>query len=101
MLRLYPKDSNVLEFDKIRSLVAGYCNGAMAREQAERLQFFDDYDTIARELERVSEFVTLFRSADSLPASLGQTMRAELNMLRIQGSMLSEVHHSRYLRLSP
>ena len=81
----------MLEFDKIRSLVAGYCNGSMAREQAERLQFFDDYDTIARELERVAEFVTLFRSADMLPASLGQVVRGELNMLRIQGSMLSEV----------
>lgn len=87
-MRLYPKDNNLLEFDKIRQLIASYCHGTLARETALTLKPQTDISFIKRSLNEVHEFSTMLTGGQVMSLNYGIHLQKELNLLRIKGSVL-------------
>jgi DNA mismatch repair protein MutS2 len=90
LLRLYPKDKSILEFDKIRELLIAYCNGAAAKERAANLSIYNDYEIVNTLLLQANEFSTMLKDGDALPIKYSLHLFSELNLLRIQNAVLNE-----------
>ena len=90
MLRLYPKDKSLLDFDKIRLLLADYCNGLPAQELAKNLSSENDYALVKKMLLQTNEFTTMLRESSVLSIKYSINLFSELNLLRIEGAMLHE-----------
>ncbi len=90
MLRLYPKDKSLLDFDKIRLLLAEYCNGIPAMELAKNLASENDYELVKKMLLQTNEFTTILRESSVMAIKYSINLFSELNLLRIDGAMLHE-----------
>ncbi|MEI7802252.1 MAG: DNA mismatch repair protein MutS, partial [Bacteroidota bacterium] len=90
MLRLYPKDKSLLDFDKIRLLLSDYCNGSPAMELAKNLAADNDYDAVKKMLLQASEFTSMLRESSVIPIKYSINLFSELNLLRIDGALLHE-----------
>ena len=90
MLRVYPKDKSLLDFDKVRLMLSDYCNGAPASELAKNLSSENDFDTVKKMLLQTNEFAVMLRESSVLPLKYSISLFSELNLLRIDGAMLHE-----------
>ncbi|MBU6203932.1 MAG: DNA mismatch repair protein MutS [Bacteroidetes bacterium] len=88
-MRIYPKDISVLEFDKIRTLISNYCHGSIARENAIHLKPVSEEGEITRMLDETADFKNMLNGGTVLHIQYGINVLRELNLLRIQGSVLT------------
>ena len=90
MIRVYPKDKSLLDFDKVRLLLSDYCNGSPAADLAKNLSSENDFDTVKKMLLQTNEFAVMLRESAVLPLKYSISLFSELNLLRIEGAMLHE-----------
>ncbi len=88
-MRLYPKDISVLEFEKIRTLIANYCHGPIARDAAMQLRPVSELQDISRMLNETNEFKNMLSDRTVLSLQYGLNMSRDLNLLRVKGSVLT------------
>lgn len=89
---LYPKDLyEKLEFDKILSLVETRCESTLGVELLYKMKFQTNVDLINKLLQQVVEFKELLqREADHLPQGNYLHLRKELDILKVEGTVLTE-----------
>ena len=78
----------VLEFDKVKEIVAGYTISPLGKERAEALAPLDDAGKIREELSRVAEFLELVSFGDPIPIRGIKDVRSVLERCALEGSML-------------
>ena len=78
----------VLEFDKVKEIVAGYTISALGRERVDALAPSDDAGKIREELSRVSECLDLVSFGDPIPIRGIKDVRSALERCALEGSML-------------
>lgn len=90
-MQFEPKDIfEQLEFDKVRTLLAGQCLGHLGEEKALGLTLNSDIEVIRRELEEVREFKISMENPTYLPIRAYQDLSDDLKMLEIIDSVLPE-----------
>lgn len=91
LVRIYPEDSLIrFEFDRIRSLVEGYCRNSMSKDLAHSLVPQNTPEAVLPALQRTAEFLNLLRNGSFFPPSSFPEINQELNLLAVQGATLLE-----------
>jgi DNA mismatch repair protein MutS2 len=89
-MKLFPFSAiQQLEFDKIRSLLAGHCRSEYAREKAEALRIHTRTEFIEPALRQAFEYKLLFQNHLFFPDDTVIDLLKELKLLSIEGSVLS------------
>ncbi len=89
-MKLYPSSTiKQLEFDKIKSLVAGKCRSEYAKQKAENLRIHTRIDFIRNDLQQTAEYKELVQAAVYFPNDFTQNISREIKLLGIQGATLS------------
>jgi len=78
----------VLEFKKIREMVADRAVSELGREEARRVRPGANHEAVARSFEEISELKESILSGDDLPLTGLRDIRTELEKARISGSAL-------------
>ena len=78
-----------LEFDKVKDLLAAYCQTLLARERAQQLRIHTRRDFIERELRQSHEYRQLVVNAIYFPNDHALNLSKELKLLGIPGAVLS------------
>ncbi|RKY68346.1 MAG: endonuclease MutS2 [Candidatus Latescibacterota bacterium] len=79
---------SVLEFAKVKKLIASYALFPLGAEQIERIVPSDDLETISRKLKEISEFTTLISLDEPIPLSGIKDIRPCLERCKTQGAIL-------------
>ena len=91
-MKLFPESAWVqLEFDKIESLLAGYCRSEYAIEKAKQLRIHTKIEFIETELKQSYEYKQLLQNSIYFPNDPVLNLSKELKMLSIPGAVLSGV----------
>ena len=89
-MKLYPESAETqLEFDKVKTLLVGYCQSGYAKEKASALRVHTQKDRVVLELGQTSEFKSLIQQQQYFPNDFTPTIASELRLLRIPGSLLT------------
>jgi DNA mismatch repair protein MutS2 len=89
-MRLYPESAYLqLEFDKVRSLLAGHCQGEYARARAEQLRVHTKIEFVTTELRQSHEYDQLLKNGIYFPNDHILNLAAELKLLAIPGAVLT------------
>ena len=89
-MRIFPESALVqLEFDKIKALVAGFCNTEYARTKALDLRIHTRRDFIELQLRQSNEFKLLLQNGQYFPNEDSLNLSRELKLLGIPGATLS------------
>lgn len=90
-MKLYPVSTlQQLEFDKIQTLLSGFCRTSYARHKAEKLRIHTKIDWILRELNQTYEYLQVINSGFSLPNNFTADIRSVLKLLSVPGATLTE-----------
>ena len=87
---IYPSTfESKIGFDKIRSVVIEKCAGPLSKEEAEKMDFSDDYDEVCRRLRQTAEMLHIIEN--NLELTLRDTGDAvfSLTELKAEGSYIS------------
>jgi len=99
-MKLFPESAIVqLEFNKIRELLANYCETELATMKANELRIHTKKEFVDTELRQSHEFRQLVINGISFPSDFVQNLSKELKLLSIPGAVLSgeEFNHIRKL----
>ena len=99
-MKLFPESAFVqLEFNKIRELLANYCETELATIKANELRIHTKKEFVETELRQSHEYRQLVINGISFPNDFVQNMSKELKLLSIPGAVLSgeELNHIRKL----
>jgi DNA mismatch repair protein MutS2 len=89
-MKLYPESAFLqLEFDKVRTLLAAYCQTQHAREKATGLRIHTRKDFIDIELKQSHEYLQLLQGSLYFPNDFTTNLSKELKLLSIQGAVLN------------
>ena len=89
-MKLFPESAYFqLEFDKIKSLLAAWCQTDHARNKADTLRIHTRKEYIDVELRQTHEFRQLLQGTIYFPNDFTQNLAKELRLLSIPGAMLS------------
>ena len=89
-MRIFPESALVqLEFDKVRTLLAGQCSTEYARAKAEDLRIHTRREFIELELQQSNEFKLLLQNGQYFPNDDTLNLARELKLLGIPGATLS------------
>ncbi len=89
-MRLFPEAAaSQLEFDKIRQLLAGYCQSEQGRSKAQQLRIHTRKEFIDLELKQSHEYRQLLDNGIYFPAEPSPNLAAELKLLSVPGAVLS------------
>lgn len=90
-MRLYPQETlEQFEFDKIRQWVAEYCRNPKAAQKALKMNPLENKDLCLVFLNQTHEYANLLRSAAFFPPHQFPDISKEVELIRIQNSMLVE-----------
>lgn len=85
---IYPENFEVkIKFDKIRSLISGYCQSSMGREMVGEMLFMAEEAAISEALRECAEFMRILQEED-FPGNNFSDARPFLNKIRIDGLIL-------------
>ncbi|SJZ92867.1 endonuclease MutS2 [Sediminibacterium ginsengisoli] len=88
-MRLYPESAlTQLEFDKIKSLLAGHCKTAHAQQKANELRIHTRKEYIELELKQAAEYKLVLQSGQYFPSDFMLNIAKDLTLLGIPGAML-------------
>lgn len=89
-MKLYPESAHLqLEFDKVKALLANFCQTEHAREKATGLRIHTRKEFIEKELRQSHEFHQLLKNAIYFPNDYILNLGRELKLLSIPGAVLS------------
>ncbi|MEO8406000.1 MAG: MutS2/Smr-associated SH3 domain-containing protein [Chitinophagaceae bacterium] len=89
-MKLYPESAHLqLEFDKVRSLVAAYCQSDYARQKALNLRIHTRKEFIDTELKQSHEYRQMIQNSVYFPNDFVANLSRELKLLSIPGAMLN------------
>jgi len=89
-MKIFPESALVqLEFDKIRTLLAGFCETEYAHEKAMDLRIHTRREFIELELRQTNEFKLLTQNGQYFPNDHTFNLSRELKLLGIPGATLS------------
>ena len=89
-MKLFPESAYFqLEFDKIKDLLAAWCQSDHARKKAETLRIHTSKEYIDAELRQSHEFRQLLQGSVYFPNDYTLNLAKELKLLSIPGAMLS------------
>ncbi|MBK6938234.1 MAG: DNA mismatch repair protein MutS [Chitinophagaceae bacterium] len=89
-MKLFPEMAPVqLEFNKIKDLLAGYCQAEYAREKASQLRIHTRKDFVETELRQSHEYRQLIANSIYFPNDHVLNLSRELKLLSIPGAVLS------------
>jgi len=78
-----------LEYDKVKALLAGFCQTEYAKSKAEDLRIHTRIQFIEQELSQANEFKVLLQSGQHFPNEFTQSIQRELKLVAIPGAALS------------
>ncbi|WP_338814158.1 endonuclease MutS2 [Bernardetia sp. Wsw4-3y2] len=88
---VYPENiESKLGFDKVRELLADECQGILGRQLIDKMEFHNDYETIASLTEQTEEFKKLIETGQSPPESYYFDVTAYLAKASIVNNFLTE-----------
>jgi len=88
-MKLYPGSAQIqLEFDKVKELLAGFCQGEYARERSKILEVHTEKAVVETELRQSHEFRQLLANGIYFPNEV-LNLSKELKLLAIPGAVLS------------
>lgn len=88
-MRLYPETAlTQLEFDKVRTLLEGYCKTVYAKEKAQQLRIHTRKEYIELELKQSFEFKSILQQAQYFPNDFSLPLQKEIKLLGIQGALI-------------
>ena len=99
-MKLFPESAYIqLEFNKIRELLASYCETEWATTKAHELRIHTKKEFVDTELRQSHEYRQLVINGISFPNNFVQNLSKELKLLSIPGAVLSgeEFNHIRKL----
>jgi DNA mismatch repair protein MutS2 len=99
-MKLFPESAYLqLEFDKVKSLLAAYCQTEHAKTKAEQLRIHTRKEFIDIELRQSHEYHQLLQNAIYFPNDFILNLAKELKLLSIPGAVLNgeELMHIRRL----
>src|SRR5688572_20728179 len=89
-MKLYPESAFLqLEFDKVRTLLAGHCQTQHAREKAISLRIHTRKEFIDTDLRQSHEYLQLLQGSIYFPNDFITNLSKELKLLSIQGAVLN------------
>lgn len=89
-MKLFPESAYFqLEFDKVKALLAAYCQTDHARTKAEQLRIHTRKDFIDTELRQSHEYRQLIQNSIYFPNDYILNLAKELKLLAIPGAVLS------------
>lgn len=89
-MKLYPESAYIqLEFNKVKELLANYCQTDHARHKAEQLRIHTRKEFIDLELEQTHEYRQLIQHSVYFPNDYILNLAKELKLLSIPGAVLS------------
>jgi DNA mismatch repair protein MutS2 len=89
-VKLYPESAYIqLEFDKVKDLLANYCQTDHAREKARQLRIHTRKEFIEVELKQTHEYRQLVSNSIYFPNDSILNISRELKLLSVPGAMLS------------
>lgn len=89
-MNCFPTSAPVqLEYDKVKALLAGFCQTEYAKSKAEDLRIHTRIQFIEQELNQAYEFKVLLESGQHFPNEFTQSIERELKLVGIPGAALS------------
>ncbi|MBI3139919.1 MAG: DNA mismatch repair protein MutS [Sphingobacteriales bacterium] len=89
-MRLFPESAHIqLEFNKVRDLLAHYCQTDHARTRAQQLRIHTKKEMIERELRQSHEYRQLIANSIYFPNDQVLNLAKELKLLSIPGAVLT------------
>ena len=100
-MKLFPESAYFqLEFDKVKALLAAYCQTDHARNKADTLRIHTRKEFIDVELRQTHEFRQLLQSNIYFPNDYTLNLAKELKFLSIPGAMLSGEEFLQFRKLA-
>jgi DNA mismatch repair protein MutS2 len=89
-MKIFPESATIqLEFDKVKTLLAGYCLSEYAKEKAAALRIHTRIEFIVSELQQSQEYKQLLEQHTYLPNDPVLNLSKELKLLSLPGAVLS------------
>lgn len=88
-MRIFPETSLLTtEFEKIRELISFHCIGALGKRKLDEIKISSDIDEISLLLGKTHEFKRLIAASEVFPTDNYKDISKELNLLKIENSVL-------------
>lgn len=88
-LMLYPDNfEHKIGFDSVRSLIDEKCAGSWGVEEAEKMSFSNDFDTIVASLTLINEMMSLITDSNALPVPVVIDLRQQFADTKAEGTFL-------------
>ena len=88
-LMLYPVNfEHKIGFDSVRSLIDEKCAGSWGVEEAEKMSFSNDFDTIVASLTLINEMMSLITDSNALPVPVVIDLRQQFADTKAEGTFL-------------
>lgn len=88
-LMLYPVNfEHKIGFDSVRSLIDEKCAGSWGVEEAEKISFSNDFDTIVASLTLINEMMSLITDSNALPEPVVIDLRQQFADTKAEGTFL-------------
>lgn len=88
-LMLYPFNfEHKIGFDSVRSLIDEKCAGSWGVEEAEKISFSNDFDTIVASLTLINEMMSLITDSNALPVPVVIDLRHQFADTKAEGTFL-------------
>jgi len=90
-MRIFPESALVqLEFDKVKDLLAAYCNTEFAKRRTQELEIHTRKVEIETALKQSHEYKLLIESGQYFPNDLVLNISKEIKLISIPGAVLTE-----------
>lgn len=100
-MNIFPEHNLLVnEFEQIKGYVSEYCISNMGKDLVQDLKPEADFDDLLLALNRNNEFKKLLDNGEVFPAEGYEDIARELNLLRIENSVLSPEHCLKILSLT-
>ena len=100
-MNIYPDSALVqLEFENVKTLLAGYCNSEYAKSRAETLRIHTKKEFIDVDLKQTAEYKSLLDASQYFPNDAILNIAHEIRLLSIPGAMLTEEQLMQVRRLA-
>ena len=89
-MKFFPESAlQQLEYEKVKTILAGYCTTVYAVNKAENLRIHTKLSFIQTELQQTNEFKLLMQSGMYFPNDFSANLQKDLKLLSIPGAVLA------------
>ncbi len=88
-MKLYPESAELqFEFNKVKTLLSGYCETEYAKEKSLNLRIHTKKEFITLQLQQAYEYKSLLEQQQAFPNNYTLNLSRQLKLLNIEGSLL-------------